>query len=122
MRHVASTWDRRFRTDWGAARHVERPDVDGEVLRVRYEELHADTEGRRVRLVRFLDLDPSEAAPASQDTYTTAGYETHDPTKYRRKGEVGDWRNYFTPDAERWFTEVAGESLARAGYAPGRVG
>jgi hypothetical protein len=91
--------------------------VDGEVLRVRYEDLHADTEGERRRLMTFLDLDPDEAVPASAQTHTTAGYASHDPAKYRRKGEVGDWRNYFTPEVEKWFGAVAAESLARAGYS-----
>lgn len=118
VRHVASTWDRRYRSDIGAAEHIERPDVDGEVLRIRYEDLHADTEGQRWRLFGLLDLDPEDAAPPSQETHTAAGYDTHDPAKYRRKGEVGDWRNYFSAEAEHWFHDVAGASLAKAGYAP----
>ena len=117
VRHVAGTWDRRFRSDAGAARHIERPDTDGEVLRVRYEDLHTDTEAQRRRLFEFLGLDPDDAEPASAETHTTAGYDEADPTKYRRKGEVGDWTNYFTDQARAWFHDVAGESLVRAGYA-----
>ena len=117
VRHVAYTWDRRFRSDIGAARDIERPEVDGEVLCLRYEDLHADTEAERLRLFRFLDLDPDEAESLSPESFTTAGYKAPDPKSYRRKGEVGDWKNYFTDHARAWFNEVAGESLVQAGYA-----
>lgn len=117
VRRVAETWDRRFRSDTGAANHLGRPDTDGEVLRVRYEDLHADTEAQRLRLLGFLGLDPAQAREVSAETHTTAGYDDAAPTKYRRKGEVGDWKNFFTDRARAWFHDVAGESLVRAGYA-----
>ncbi len=33
-----------------------------------------------------------------------------------RKGEIGDWRNHFTPQHETAFREVAGDLLERLGY------
>ncbi len=117
VRHIARTWDRRFRSDTGAARHIERPDVDGDILRTRYEDLHTDTEAQRLRMFQFFDLDPAEAQPISADSFTAAGYKTPDATTYRRKGEVGDWVNYFTDKAKAWFGQVASESLVAAGYA-----
>ncbi len=116
VRHVAGTWNRRYLSDLGAAQHIEKPEVDGCVLRVRYEDLHADAAGEQERLFGFLSLDPADAARPSRETFTTAGYEAADPMKYRRKGEVGDWKNYFTDRARAWFDDVAGESLVRAGY------
>ncbi|MCC7387693.1 MAG: sulfotransferase domain-containing protein [Phycisphaerales bacterium] len=118
VHHVAGTWDRRFRSDTGAACHMDRPDVPARVLRVRYEELHADTEGHLRTMLRFLDLNPEEAEPASQQTHTTPGYQAANPLSYRRKGIVGDWKAYFTPQATAWFMQVAGESMRRAGYSP----
>jgi len=80
-------------------------------------DLHTDTEAQRLRLFRFLSLDPNEAEALSDESFTTAGYTIHDPTTYRRKGEVGDWQNYFTGQAKTWFHDIAGESLVQAGYA-----
>jgi hypothetical protein len=36
---------------------------------------------------------------------------------FLRKGISGDWRNYFTEDAELVFTQAAGAALRRLGYA-----
>lgn len=116
VRHAAATWDRRFRSDSGAAHHIDKPHIPARVMRVRYEELHARTEEHRRALLRFLDLDPDDAAPISTESHTTAGYTTANPMSYRRKGVVGDWRGYFTPESKAWFSEVAGESLREAGY------
>lgn len=117
VRHVARTWDRRYRSDTGAAQHIERPDVDGDILRLRYEDLHADTEAQCLRLFSFFDLDPDEAQAISPESFTSAGYKSPDPKGHRRKGEVGDWQNYFSATSKAWFNEVAGESLVQAGYA-----
>ncbi|MFG0260344.1 MAG: sulfotransferase domain-containing protein [Phycisphaerales bacterium JB041] len=117
VRHVAGTWDRRYRSDTGAVREIERPEFDGEVLAVRYEDLHADTEAQRDRMLEFLGLDPAQSESPSAETFTRAGYDSTDPTKYRRQGEVGDWKKYFTDQARAWYHDVAGDSLVRAGYA-----
>jgi hypothetical protein len=87
------------------------------VLCMRYETLREHTERERQRLYEFLDLDPSLAHPVSREQYTAPGFEAENTLSFTRKGEVGDWRNYFTDEAKRWFGEIAGESLVRAGYA-----
>jgi hypothetical protein len=117
VRHVAATWDRRFRSDSGAAHYIDTPDVPARVMRVRYEDLHARTEKCRRELLKFLDLDPADARPISEDSYTSPGYKTANPLSYRRKGIVGDWQRYFTPESKNWFAQVAGDSLQQAGYA-----
>jgi len=68
-------------------------------------------------MLEFLGLDPAESEPPSAETFTRAGYDSTDPTKYRRQGEVGDWKKYFTDQARAWYHDVAGDSLVRAGYA-----
>lgn len=116
VRHIAGRWHRRFRGDAGAAHHMNKPEVPAQVLQVRYEDLHADPQACQRTLLRFLDLDPDEAEPVSARTHTTSGYVTPDPLRYRRKGVVGDWKTYFTPEGRAWFADVAGESLRQAGY------
>ena len=70
----------------------------------------------RAALYEFLALDPTEAAPLSTDTNTRPGFEREDPTRFYRKGRVGDWRIHFTPSAKRWFLDEAGDLLVRLEY------
>lgn len=89
------------------------------VLMLRYEQMHADVLGVRRALHGLLGLDESRAAPLSRESRTLPGVDNPSPTKFMRKGTVGDWRNYFDDRLGRWFNEEAGEALARAGYEPG---
>lgn len=46
-----------------------------------------------------------EAMAKNMKTFTVDGR-----VKLLRKGEVGDWKNYFTPDIDKWFdSEVMNE-------------
>ena len=69
---------------------------------VKYEALHADAQGELSRLARALGLgsDPGRIASAIEDNRfeKIAGREPgqEDFTKHKRKGIVGDWKNYFT--------------------------
>ncbi len=65
---------------------------------------------------------PERAAPVSRETKTLPGFEREDPQSFYRKGEVGDWRNHFSPDAERWFLDEAHGAMAMLGYLPGTGG
>jgi hypothetical protein len=85
------------------------------VLQLFYEKVHKDVPGTMRQIFEFLDLDPAEAAAPSDLTRTLPGFE-EDPTKFFRKGAVGEWPHYFTPQQKQWFKEEAGETLIRAGY------
>lgn len=69
---------------------------------VKYEALHADAQGELSRLVRALDMEPESgritAAIEANRFEKIAGREPgqEDFTKHKRKGIVGDWKNYFT--------------------------
>jgi len=95
-----------------AAQHDPR----GPVLSLTYESLHEDVEARRAEMYEFLGLDPAEAEPLGDDNWTRPGFDRVNPSSFYRQGEVGAWRRYFTPDAERWFKEEAGDALVRLGY------
>jgi hypothetical protein len=84
------------------------------VLRVRYEELHADTVAWRERMFGLLDVEPTRAAPL--DDLTTAGFPREDVRSHYRRGAIGDWRKYFTPTVADWYKEEAGEQLIEEGY------
>lgn len=87
------------------------------LLEIEYGALHADTSVWRTRLFELLGLDEREAAPLSVETKTLAGFKDPSPTKFYRKGVVGEWRDYFDETLTRWFKEEAGEALIAAGYA-----
>jgi len=120
VRHVAGGWNHYLQTDLEQADRIASRATPSQLFRLRYESLHADTENICRRLYEFLDLDPSLAKRPSKKTGTSPGFGRDDPSNFRRKGEVGDWKNYFTDEAKAWFNEVAGESLVQAGYASDR--
>lgn len=116
VHHVANSWNYSLQTSLEQAEYMESRATSSRLFRLRYESLRADTETLRQQLYEFLDLDPSLAKPLSQETGTTPGFNRDDPNDFRRKGEVGDWKNYFTDESRAWFNEVAGQSLINAGY------
>ena len=81
---------------------------------VRYEDLHADTEGQRARLFEFLGVDPKRCSPIQGNL--RPGFEKERPNEFLRKGAVGDWKNYFTSETTKWFKDEAGEELINQGY------
>ena len=115
VRHFASTWshhvlrDEQAQNDWTAKGHVR-------VMAIRYEDLHAETEPLRQRIYSFLGVDPSKALPIDAKSKTAPGFGREDPKSFYRKGEVGDWVNHFTADAERWFMAEAEPALRTLGY------
>lgn len=116
VRHAARLWSMRVLADEKAHAEMARERDTDPVLVVRYERLHEDLHAQRNRLYRFLDLDPDDAAPVGHASGTALGFRKNDPAAFRRKGEVGDWKRYFTDNAKRWFKEEAGEALVRLGY------
>lgn len=117
----ARSWRNYIREHLATRDAVERGEMDARLLFVRYEDLHAQTEVWRRRMYEFLDLDPGEAAPITARSLTAPGFaREEDPTSFFRKGQVGDWRNYFTDESRDWFIDEAGDELISLGYASDR--
>lgn len=114
--NVASDWDHFYRANLDEAKRMESNATPSKLFRLRYESLRADTEMLRQQLYEFLDLDPSLAKPLSLEAGTSPGFDHENPKSFRRKGEVGDWKNYFTDETEVCFKAAAGQSLIDAGY------
>ena len=87
---------------------------DLKVKIVRYEDLHANTEGVRKSLFEFLEVSPKRAAKLHG--VLKPGFEEERPAAFLRKDKVGDWKNYFTDETKQLFKEFAGEELIRQGY------
>lgn len=84
---------------------------------VRYETLRADVEVGRRELYAHVGLDPERARPVSAESHTAPGFGGRENLKsFYRRGEVGDWRNYFTRPMAEWFHAGAGEALVDLGY------
>lgn len=90
----------------------QNPDLP--VCFVKYEDLHRDTLAERNRLLDFLQVDPTLAAEISGEL--NPGFEQERPNEFFRKGAVGDWKKYITPQAKDWINEIAGQTLQEQGY------
>jgi hypothetical protein len=118
VRLVAGRWAGWMNADQTSIRRIQADDkgARARLQIIRYEELHADTEGGRRAMYEFLGVDPDEAAPLSTLTRTTAGFDKDDPTSFWRHGAVGDWKRYSNEKFKTWFKESAGEVLVGLGY------
>ena len=84
------------------------------VLLVRYESLHADTDGVRREMYEFLDCDPDLGKPL--DAKTEPNFARENPTSLYRQGKVGGHRQYWNDTVDEIFREVAGPLLTELEY------
>ena len=120
--------------DW--SRHVESwLGAPFPVLRVRYEDLLADTAGQLARMARFLALDGTaderrlRRAVAFADfarlrkNEETEGFRERAPATRRffRSGKAGDWRRYLTAAQARRVVKTHRHVMAAHGYDPHAV-
>ncbi|QKK09367.1 MAG: hypothetical protein HND58_15185 [Planctomycetota bacterium] len=117
VRETARFWGWRVLEDIRHGAGTDTPTL----LSVRYEDLHADVAAQCRRMYDFLGLDPAQATPPEHDARTAPGFDRDDDTtedrqSLYRKGAVGDWQRFATPEFNRWLREEAGEALERLGY------
>lgn len=109
-------WATRVRGDHHRIEELRRADPNTPVMKVRYEDVHADVDGWRTKMYQFLGLDPAEARPVSGGSRTSPGFGREDLTSGQRKGETGDWRNYATENFARSVERVAADALELHDY------
>ena len=116
LRHGAMVREsvRKWRNHLESDRATVEKQPNLKVKFVRYEDLHVDTEAVRKALFEFLEVNPKRAAKLHG--VLKPGFKQERPDAFLRKGAVGDWKNYFTDKARKWFKEEAGEELIRQGY------
>ena len=98
-------------------------------IHVRYEDLRRETARELRRVVRGLTgerrLSPEEATAIVEEFSfeRQAGRRPgeEDRGSFLRKGVVGDWRNYFSPEARETFDRYAGDELILLGYERDRA-
>ena len=116
VRHIARNWADRFEQDNAMIGAVRDGSFDASCELFTYEQIHADTQGERARMFRFLGVDPALASRLSEENRTSAGFSSESPASHFRRGRPGDWNRYMTGASARWFREEAGHALIEAGY------
>lgn len=116
VRTIARRWADQAMHDVGVAAQIETGEIDATVHFAYYERLHTDPETEREKMYRFLGVDPAEADPLTAESGTRPGLATDNHRSDKRKGVIGDWKNYFTDEAKRWFKDEAGEALVALRY------
>lgn len=86
-------------------------------IMVRYENLLTETESQLKQMLMFLDADSSNRIVSELIEKTSfSKLQGSSQTSFFRKGQSGDWRNYFTPSDVELFKELAGDLLLELGY------
>jgi hypothetical protein len=120
VKTLAGRWRHHLRMDLESLKKIDAGELNGgipaRVHVVRYEAIHADPEGERSRMYAFLGLDEREAEPLTEESRSKPGLKAEDPHHIYRRGQVGDWEKYFTPQARLWFKEQSNDTLVELGY------
>jgi hypothetical protein len=96
------------------------PRLAERVHTIRYEDLKVAPEREITRLFEFAGLAADESLVTEVVERSDFRHRLAHPAvgdgHHHRRGEVGDWREHFSPDDEAMFREIAGEVFVAAGY------
>ena len=113
--------------DWnlGWWKYREYPNV----MFIKYEELKRDLPGQVRRIMKYLNLDPSDDVISRVCQNASFQQMRKDMSKseviegmfddqvspFMRKGQVGDWKRHFTPQLNSYIDQIYSERLAGTG-------
>lgn len=115
------------RANWAEHLRTSRQAGRTDVPFVKYEDLLADGPGTLASAVQTLTGEPADMDRCRQAVEKfafkrQAGRDsgTEDRKEFLRKGQAGDWRNYFSREAAEVFDRYAGDVLIELGYEKDR--
>ncbi len=103
--------------------HVNTWAFNDNVILVRYEDFNVDAAAALQSLLTKLgepvddELLNFTVRKFSFEKQTRREKGKEDVSSNKRKGIIGDWKNYFDRNSAEWFHERAGQALVRLGYA-----
>lgn len=115
-RFIADRWCQRVMRDRQAIEETRRTLTNTPVRVIHYEEMHADPDALRAEVYRLLGLDPADASGLEEGEDTTPGLGREKLGSLRRKGIIGDWKNYAGDAFVEAYREHASEALIAEGY------
>jgi len=134
MRHYlldfASKSSKDFRfSDWSTHHKLWLNDEwgsDVKLIQIRYEDLLIDTKGQLERIITQLDIDVNylgktidqvvseESFKSLKRNYNATGDKLN--SNFLRKGQSGDWKNYFDDELSYFFEERYGDCMNELNY------
>jgi len=114
VKEFANEWVKHMNLNSYDIKKIPEVREKSQIMVIRYESLFKDTEKIRNEMYKFLGLDPLLAKPL--DELTSPGFKKENFKSHYRKGQPGDWKNYFTENTCKWFKEIAGQKLIDLGY------
>lgn len=111
--------------------HVDswlRAERQPRMIVVRYEDLSQDAEREALRIASFLGLDPTAdqlRQAVAQSSFENMRrlemergrpYKAEGPELFMRRGQPGNWKEYFGEKEKELFKQREGETLIRLGY------
>lgn len=115
-RFIAQRWSGRVMRDREAIADSRQSLPNTPIRVVQYEEMHADPNAVRFEVYRMLGLEPDAAASLEDGEDTTPGLGREKLGSLRRKGIIGDWRNYANPTFINAYKQYASEALIAERY------
>lgn len=105
VKSVARGWNNQIVKDFDHMRRADEGKIKYSYYKVKYKDLHSNTDKIRNEIYTFLGVDSSLANELTG--LTKPGFDKRKTinTSFYRSGKAGKWRNYFTKEQHNWFIE-----------------
>lgn len=105
VKSIARGWNNQIVRDFAHMKKADEGKIKYNYYRVKYEDLHQNTNKIRNEIYTFLGVDASLASELTG--LTKPGFDNRKTinTSFYRSGKTGKWRNYFSEKQHSWFIE-----------------
>lgn len=105
VKNVARSWNKQLVKDFTHMEKADKGKIKYNYYRIKYEDLHSNTDKIRKEIYAFLGVDASAAKKLTKLTKAGFANRKTDNSSFYRSGKTGKWRNYFTKEQHQWFIE-----------------